>query len=372
MMAVLNEMQTLVLDTARDWARERMPVAAYRTLRDAAEPRGFDAATWAETGELGWIGAALSEDHGGAGLGYLTLGLIVEQTGRNVGATPLPVTAVAAEAVATAGSEAVRDAWLDRLLSGEAVGAVAVDEGARHDPQAVATTAERTPEGWRIEGTKRFAPEGMGADMLIVAARTDDGTGLFVVDAGAPGVSRSPRRLTDLRGHADIVLEGVTVCADARLSTSEGDALLIEGLLDRLRALAAAELLGLSAAAFEMTLDYLKTRVQFGQTIGSFQALQHRAAELFTRLELTRSAVEAALSAIDAAGPERAALVALAKATAGDTAHLATREMIQLHGGIGMTDEHDAGFYIKRSRVLEAAWGSAAFHRDRYGRLLSV
>lgn len=371
-MAVLNEMQTLVVDTARDWARERMPVAAFRRLRDATEPSGFDAATWTETGELGWIGAALAEDHGGAGLGYLTLGLIVEQTGRNVGATPLPVTAVVAEAVAEAGSDPVRAAWLERLLSGEAIGAFAIDEGARHDPLAVAATAERTPEGWRLRGTKRFVAEGMGADLLIVAARTDDGMGLFAVETAAEGVSRRPRRLTDFRGHADIILDGAVVAADARLAAPEGGAALIEGLLDRLRALAAAELLGLSSAAFEMTLEYLKTRVQFGQTIGAFQALQHRAAELFTRLELTRSAVEAALAAIDTASPERPALVALAKASAGDTAHLATRELIQLHGGIGMTDEHDAGFYIKRSRVLEAAWGSAAFHRDRYGRLLGV
>lgn len=371
-MAVLNEMQTLVVDTARDWARERMPVAAFRAVRDAADPRGFDAASWTETGELGWIGAALSEDHGGADLGYLTLGLIVEQTGRNIGATPLPVTAVAADAVATAGSPSLRAAWLERLVSGEAVGAFAIDEGARHDPQGITATAERTPEGWRLSGTKRFVAEGMGADLLIVAARADDGVGLFAVEASAEGVSRSPRRLTDFRGHADIVLDGATVAAEARLAAPEGDATLIEALLDRLRALAAAELLGLSSSAFEQTLEYLKTRVQFGQTIGSFQALQHRAAELFTRLELTRSAVEAALSAIDANSPERPALVALAKASAGDTANLATREMIQLHGGIGMTDEHDAGFYIKRSRVLEAAWGSAAFHRDRYGRLLGV
>lgn len=371
-MAVLDEMQSMVLDTARDWTRERMPVSAFRALRDAGEPRGFDAASWADMGELGWGGVAIPESHGGSGLGYLTLGLIVEQTGRTLAASPLAISAVAADALALAGSDAVRETWLPRLLSGEALGSLAIDEGARHAPLAIATTAMRTGDGWRLHGTKRFVAEGLGADLLIVAARTDDGVALFAVDATADGVSRTARRLTDARGHADIDLPNVAVGHDARLNSADGDAALIEALLDRARALSAAELLGLSLAAFDMTLEYLKTRVQFDRIIGSFQALQHRAADLHTRLELTRSAVEAALDSIDRAAPDRALLVSLAKATASDTANLATREMIQMHGGIGMTDAHDAGFYIKRARVLEAAWGSAAWHRERFGRLIGI
>lgn len=371
-MAVLNDFQSMVMDTARDWVRDRMPVKAFRAVRDGGDARGFDATAWAEMGDLGWGGVAIPEAHGGSGLGYLTLGLIVEQMGRTLGATPLPVSAVAAQALVLGGREALRDAWLPRLLSGEAVGVLAVDEGARHAPEAIATRAAKTADGWRLDGVKRFVAEGMGADLLIVAARADDGIALFAVDAASEGVSRTARRLTDSRGHADVVLSGVTVPSDARLSHPNGDAILMEGLLDRARALAAAELLGLSVGAFETTLEYLKTREQFGQKIGAFQALQHRAAELYTRIELTRSAVEAALYAIDMEAPDRALLVSMAKATAGDTANLATREMIQMHGGIGMTDEHDAGFYIKRSRVLEAAWGSAAWHRERFGRLIEI
>ncbi len=371
-MAVLDDMQSMVLDAARDWTRERMPVSAFRTLRDAGEPRGFDPAAWNEMGDLGWVGAAIPEAHDGSGLGYLTLGLIVEQIGRTLAASPLSASAVAADALALAGSDALREAWLPRLLSGEAVGTLAIDEGARHAPQAVATTAERTADGWRLNGIKRFVAEGLGADLLIVSAQARDGVALFVVDPDAGGVSRTARRLTDARGHADIELANVAVRADTRLTHVDGDAALIETLLDRARALAAAELLGLSSTAFDMTLDYLKTRVQFDRIIGSFQALQHRAADLHTRIELTRSAVEAALNAVDADASDRALLVSLAKATASDTANLATREMIQMHGGIGMTDEHDAGFYIKRARVLEAAWGSAAWHRERFGRLIGI
>jgi alkylation response protein AidB-like acyl-CoA dehydrogenase len=365
-------MQTMVLDTARDWARERMPVSAFRAVRDAAEPHGFSADAWAETAELGWCGVALPEAVGGADLGYLTLGLIVEAMGRTVGASPLVLSTVAAGALVLGGATALREAWLPRLLAGGAFGALAIDDGPRHAPEVVATTATRVDGGWRLDGTKAFVAEGMGADLLIVAARTGDGLALFAVEATASGLSREARRLTDARGHAEVVLTEVRVNEDARLTGPNGDTALIEAVLDRARALAAAELLGLAAGGFDTTLDYLKTRVQFGQTIGGFQALQHRAATLFTRIELTRSAVEAALRAIDEDAPDRPLLVSIAKATAGDTANLATREMIQLHGGIGMTDDHDAGFYIKRARVLEAAWGNAAWHRDRFGRLIGV
>lgn len=371
-MAVLNDVQTMLIDQARDWVGERLPVRNFRAVRDAADPRGFDQTAWAEIGELGWCGITLPESEGGADLGYLTLGLIMQEIARNVGATPLPVSAVAADALALAGSDALRGKWLPRLMSGQAIGALAIDEGNRHAPDAIATTAVQTPQGWRLDGTKRFVAEGMGADLLIVAARVDGDVALFAVEASGPGVSRSARRLTDFRGHADIILSGVNLAADARLRLPQGDAALVETLLDRARALAAAELLGLSIGAFETTLDYLKTRVQFDQIIGSFQALQHRAADLFTRIELTRSAVEAALHAIDTDVHDRAILISIAKATAGDTANLATREMIQLHGGIGMTDDHDAGFYIRRSRVLEAAWGNAAYHRDRFGQLIGI
>lgn len=371
-MAVLNEMQSMAVDTARDWVRDRLPVSAFRAMRDSAPTAGFDAAIWREAAGLGWITTAIAEQDGGAALGYLTLGLVVEQIGRNVGALPLATAAVAADAIAAAGGDELKAAWLDRLLAGEAVAAIALNEGARHAPHEVATRAVATVTGWRIDGAKAFVAEGGGADLLIISADTGEGVALFAVDAMAQGVARTARHLTDSRGYADISLKDVYVPASARLKAAEGDPALVEALLHRLQSLTAAELLGLSAGAFEITLEYLKTRVQFGQTIGSFQALQHRAAELFTRIELARSAVEAALEALDAKSPDRARLVSLAKASAGETAHLATREMIQLHGGIGMTDEHDAGFYIKRSRVLETQWGSAAQHREAYAQALGL
>lgn len=371
-MAVLNEMQSMVLDTAQDWTRERLSLSAFRAMRNARPSQGYDAASWQEAAELGWVSTAISEDQGGAGLGYLTLGLIVEQIGRNIGALPLSATAVATDAVVQAGSDGLKAHWLERLLTGAAVGTVALDEGARHVPEKVATTATATADGWIIDGTKQFVVEGKSADLLIISATTNDGIALFAIDASKDGITRTERYLADARGHADVAFNKVAVDVSARLSFANGDDALITALLHRLRALAAAELLGIAASAFDITLDYLKTRVQFGQTIGSFQALQHRAAELFTRIELTRSAVEAALMAIDTNAASVDTLVNLAKASAGDTANLATREMIQLHGGIGMTDEHDAGFFIKRSRVLENQWGTAAYHRQSYAKALGL
>ena len=221
----------------------------------------------------------------------------------------------------------------------------------------------RSVSGGKLTGKKTFVLEGMAAGIIIVSGKGPDGVGLFLVRADDPGVKRTRLSLADSRGAANIAFEG------AACEPLSGGAELIDKVLDRARAGVAAEMLGSALQAFETTLDYLKVRVQFGQVIGSFQALQHRAAKMFTDLELSRSAVEAALAAIDADSPDVPELVSLAKAKMGDTFHLVSNEMVQMHGGIGMTDAHDAGFYLKRARAAEAAFGNQAFHRDRYARI---
>jgi alkylation response protein AidB-like acyl-CoA dehydrogenase len=226
-----------------------------------------------------------------------------------------------------------------------------------------------------LSGEKAFVLEGMAAGLFVVSARTSgqpgdtDGVTLFLVPADAKGLSRTALKLADSRGAANLKFDGVEVGADAVLGAADKGWLLLEQILDRARAGLAAEMLGAALQAFDITLDYLKTRVQFGQVIGAFQALQHRAAKMFTELELSRSCVEAALAAIDADSPEVPQLVALAKTKMGDTLHLVSNEMVQMHGGIGMTDAHDAGLYLKRARAAEAAFGGQAYHRDRYARL---
>ncbi|MDP2214678.1 acyl-CoA dehydrogenase family protein [Phenylobacterium sp.] len=375
-MAVLNEEQTMLRDAAKSWVQEKSPVTAFRKMRDSGVELGYDANAWNEMAEMGWAGVIIPEEYGGSDFGYLSMGLILEETGRTLTASPLLASGLAAaSALVLGGSDAQKSEWLPKIAGGEVVGALAIDEGAHHAPEKVALKAEKSGSGYKLSGSKSFVLEGMAAGLLIASARTSgkpgdtDGITLFLVAGDAKGVSRKRLHLADSRGAANITFDGVEVGAEAVLGEVDKGYALLEKTLDRARAGLCAEMLGSAVQAFEVTLDYLKVRVQFGQVIGSFQALQHRAAKMFTDLELARSAVEAALQAIDADTPDVPELVSLAKAKMGDVFHLVSNEMVQMHGGIGMTDAHDAGFYMKRARAAEAAFGNQAYHRDRYARI---
>ena len=373
-MAVLTEEQTMLRDAAKGWASESAPVGALRKLRDGKSRQSFDPAAWAQMGEMGWAGVIVPEDYDGSAFGYLGLGLILEETGRTLAASPLLSTAmIAASALTLGGSDAQKSAWLPRIATGAAVATLAVDEGSHHNPARTALTATKGDAGFVLNGTKTFVLDGEAADLLIVVARTGgagtEGLTLFLVPGDAPGVTRTHLSLLDSRGAAQIAFDAVEVGADAVLGEVDKGWAVLEPVLDRAYAGLAAEMLGSASAAFDITLDYIKTRTQFGQVIGAFQALQHRAAKWFTDLETTRSCVEAALEALDAGGDSRA-LASLAKAKASELVHLASNEMVQMHGGIGMTDAHDSGLFMKRARVTEALFGGASFHRDRYARLM--
>ncbi len=374
-MAVLTEEQTMLRDAAKGWTTDSAPVAALRKLRDGKSGKSFDPAAWAEMGQMGWAGVIIPEEHNGSAFGYLGLGLVLEETGRTLVASPLLSTAlVAASALTLAGTDAQKTAWLDKIALGEAVATLAVDEGSHHAPARTALAATGAGAGFTLNGSKTFVIDGEAADLLIVVARTSgkpgdtDGLTLFLVPGNTPGVTRTHLALADSRGAAQVTFKDVSVGADAVLGEVDKGWAVLEPTLDRAYAGLAAEMLGAANAAFDITLDYLKTRTQFGQVIGTFQALQHRASKLFTDLETTRSCVEAALEAFDAGGDTRA-LASLAKARACEVLHLASNEMVQMHGGIGMTDAHDSGLYMKRARVAEALFGGASFHRDRYAKL---
>lgn len=376
-MAVLSEEQTMLRDAAKSWVGEKSPVTALRKLRDSGNADGFDRAAWNEMAEMGWAGILIPEEFGGSGLGYLTLGLVLEETGRTLTASPLVSTALTATtALLLAGSDAQKKTWLPKIAEGKAIAALAVDEGAHHAPAKIALKAAKSGGGWTLSGKKSFVLDGGVADFLIVAARTSGKVGeaggitLFLVDGNAKGLSRQKLKSVDSRGVANLSFDNVEVGADAVLGSVDQGYGILEATLDRARAGLAAEMLGSATQAFETTLDYLKTRVQFGQVIGTFQSLQHRAAKMYTDLELTRSCVEAALSSIDNNSNDVPQLASLAKAKANEVCHLVSNEMVQMHGGIGMTDAHDAGLYLKRARAAEATFGSAAYHRDRYASLL--
>jgi len=273
------------------------------------------------------------------------------------------------------GDEQHARALLPAVVFGDAIVTLAIDEGPRHAPERIGLRAGRGNTGFVLNGEKSALPEGMAATHFIVAARFDGapaglaGVTLFVVPANTPGVTRTAMALMDGRGYASVQFEGVMLDSDAVLGDSMQGGAILRATLDRAAAAQSAEMLGGASRAFEMTLEYLKTRKQFGQVIGGFQALGHRAAELYSAMEISRSCAEAALQALDGGADNAEALCALAKAKVGDFLYLMSNELIQMHGGIGMTDEFDAGLYLKRARVQEAAFGNRSFYRNRYAEL---
>ena len=377
MALVLTDDQRMLRDSADGFFKSEAPPAAFRKMRDAADATGFDRALWKKMAEMGFAGVLVDEAHGGSGFGYVGAGLIQEAIGRNLALSPMLSTAIlAATAIAAGGSPEQQAAWLPRIAGGETLFALAVDEKSRHDPGHIATRATAAGNGFRLSGTKTFVLDGNVADKLIVAARTDgadddtDGVTLFLVDAKAPGISVQRRSNVDARNAATVTLADVQVDGADVLGEVGGGRAILERALDAGRACLAAEMVGVSAQSFETTVDYLKTREQFGVKIGTFQALQHRAAHLFCEVELARSATLRALVALDT-GEERATVFAsLAKAKASDVAKLATNEGVQMHGGIGMTDEFDIGLYMKRARAAAETFGDALFNGDRLARAL--
>lgn len=375
-MAVLTDEQSMLRDSAQAWVNARAPVTAYRALRDSGSDLGHDPAMWREMAEMGWTGIIVPEEYGGFGFGYIGMGVILEQLGRTLTASPLLSSALAAtSALVLEGTRIQKERWLPSMAAGDRIATLAVDEGPRHATHDIALAARTEGDGWRLSGDKRNLLDGMAADVFIVAARSAglpgdmNGITLFLVEADADGVRRVPVPQIDRRGTAALRLENVRVEPEAVLGEVDGGGPLLTAVLDRARAGLSAEMLGAATHAFELTIDYIKTRIQFGKPLGSFQALQHRAAELLGEIELARSSVEAALAAMDeGASQERIAeLASLAKLMMTETLRRTANEMVQMHGGIGMTDEHDAGFYLKRSCAAAVAYGDAAFHRERFG-----
>ncbi|RAN34640.1 acyl-CoA dehydrogenase family protein [Hyphomonas pacifica] len=372
---LLTEDQEMLRETAMTFAREELPITHLRTLRNKGA-NGVDPETRQKLAELGFFGVIIPDEPGGEHFGLVGLGQILEAQGRTLAATPVMQTAlIAASALQLGGSPAQQAEWLPKIAGGETTFALAMDESAHFNPLGVATEAERNGQGYTLNGMKRYVPDAHHADMLIVVARTfgeagdRHGLSLFLVPADAKGVSIQALNTVDSHGAAHVTLEDVMVPEGALIGAADQGADVLEPVLDRAAIGQAAEMLGSAQAAFDMTLEYLQSRKQFGQLIGSFQGLQHRAAKMFTELEMTRSCVAAALSAVDEGKDNVAELASIAKARASDLVHLVSNECVQMHGGIGMTDEADPGLYMKRARVQEAMYGSASWHRDRYARL---
>jgi alkylation response protein AidB-like acyl-CoA dehydrogenase len=376
MALVLNEEQVMLRDAAAGFLAEKATVAHLRELRDAENEQGFSSEVWAEIAQMGWAGIAIPEEFGGLGYGYTGLGLVLEQAGRNLTASPLQSTVlVCATLISELGSNEQKEQLLPAIAAGEKLVSLALQEGGHHAPLQTATSAQREGEDYVINGSKVMVLDASSANSFVVVARTggapgdEKGLSALLVDAGSEGLSVEKRSMVDSRNAGAVVLDNVRVPV-ANLLGAEGDAWTgLSRALDIANIGLAAELLGLSAEAFERTVAYLKERKQFGRVIGSFQGLQHRAAELFAELELARSIVLQALHTIDDGEVDLAPIASAAKAKLCEVAQRASNEAIQMHGGIGMTDEHEIGFYIKRARVAQHTFGDYNYHLDRFAQL---
>ena len=367
---VLNEEQNMLKDAAKDFCTNSTPISQLRGLRDGASESGFDTDTWQQMVDLGWAGITIPEDFGGLGFGYLGMGVVMEECGRTLTASPLLSTAVlGAGAIIHGGSDELKGDLLPQVAGGELLLALAVEETPHHNPYGATTTAEKSGDGYKVTGSKKFVLDGHVANKIVVVARTSgnagdrDGLTLVLVDSGA-GVNVTRTIMADSRNAANIEFSD----AQGVLLGEEGKgADVLDKVLDAGRILLSAEMLGGVQECFERTIEYLKVREQFGVPIGSFQGLKHRAAQMFCEVELSESVVLEALSCLDDDSEQVGELASLAKARLNDTYNLVSSEGVQMHGGIGMTDEYEIGFFMKRSRVCEHSLGNSAFHRDRYG-----
>jgi len=371
---ILTEDQRMLHDTVRPFMAEEGAIKKQlRHWRDTGCTDGYGTQLWKQFAELGLTGILIPEAQGGAGLGQVEAGLVLEEIGRNLTSSPFLTTAVAAVRALEGSAQAER--WFPGILAGETVAALAIDESKHHDPVGVALEAKRQGNGFVLNGAKQFVVHGNSADFILVAARTGgsanetDGITLFVVEKGANGLEVETATLADSSKAARLNLDGVEVDADAVVGEVDGGWAPLSRGLNAGRAGAAAELVGVASGASEMTFEYLKQRKQFGKLIGEFQALQHRAAHLYGEIEIARAAALKAAQLLDAGDSKADLFVSVAKAKAGRVSALAVQEGVQMHGGIGMTDEHDIGLYMKREAVLSELFGSPRFHANRVAEL---
>lgn len=379
MALVLSEDQQLLKDSAQSFCQQNAPVSMLRKLRDSKDADGFDRQLWQQMIELGWAGMAIPEAYGGFDFGYGGLGVVLEETGRTLVNSPLISTVLlGATVINELGSEQQKQDLLPKIVAGELLLALALDEQISHAPSCIATTASKSGGDYILNGSKTFVLDGHVVQKLIVVARTSgasdsaEGISLFLVDSDAPGLSCQRSVMVDSRNSAKVEFVDVRVSADALLGDLDKGFASLDHALDVARIGIAAEMLGSIQTVFESILDYLKHREQFGVLIGSFQGLQHRVAEMYSEIELCKSAVRAALAGLDDPQKSRdeiAILASVTKAKLSEVFFLVSNEGIQMHGGIGMTDEFDIGFYIKRARVAQQFLGDATFHRDRYATL---
>jgi acyl-CoA dehydrogenase len=376
MALILNEEQQSLKDIASEFLQSNAPVTHFREIRDTQNELGYDESLWMEMVNLGWSGILIPEEYGGFDFGMVGMGSILEEAGKTLTPSPLFSTGVLGASLLTlGGNDSQKQTYLPQIVDGTLTTALALEESNRHAPYSIDTQAKKNGDQFIISGCKNFVIDGHSSNLLIVAARTEgsvndeSGITLFLVNSDSRGVEITKTSMVDSRNAANIKFSDVTVSSDNILGEENNGASLLEVVLDRAQIAISAEMLGNASQAFNLTLEYLKERKQFGAVIGTFQALQHRAAEMYSELELTKSSVIAACNAVDENSNDLRRMASLAKFKSGETNHLITNEAVQMHGGVGVTDEYDVGLFMKRARVTEQIFGNSEYHIDRYATL---
>lgn len=370
MALILTEEQKLLKDSATEFLAMNAPVEQFRDLRDH-NYKPFDETLWTKIVEMGWTALTIPEEFDGLEFGYVGLGQILEEMGKNLTKAPLFSSIVlGATALTYSKNQELKKTWLPQLMDGSKRIAFALDEKTYFEPTAIETTATATSGGYILSGKKTMVIDGASADAFIVVAKAEnEKPALFVVNADSKGIKTTTDILLDAGTYATLTFNEVEVSESDRVSAvGEGDSLL-NHILNTASICLSAEMLGMIKEAFGQTVAYLKEREQFGKRIGSYQALQHRAAIMFSEIELCKSIVIKALQGLDNDAKDIDQLASLAKAKLGKTIKLVTNEAMQMHGGIGVTDDVNIGFYFKRARVLQRLFGDYNFHLDRYARL---
>ena len=364
--------QAMLADTASGFMAEEGNIAKQlRHWRDRDCKDGFGHALWKQMAEMGFTGMLLDEDDGGLGLGHVEAGIVLEEIGRNLTPSPFLTSSVLAATALKHGSADMKGRYLPGLIEGDNVYAVAIDETAKHRPSRITTRAEKSGNGFKLSGSKSFVIQGASSDMIVVAARTsgsdddEEGITLFAVPKDASGMTQNPVRLVDSSMASHIAFEGTELDGDAVIGEVDGGREVLNAMLTAGRIGAAAEGVGVARGAMDMTIDYLKQRKQFGKLIGEFQGLQHRASHLYSEVEIARAVVIKAQQLLDEGAESAELMSSVAKAKVAKAAGLAVKEGVQMHGGIGMTDEYDIGLYMKRDRALQEFLGDAYFHASR-------
>ena len=376
MALILNEEQQSLKDIASEFLQSNAPITHFREIRDTQNELGYDESLWMEMVNLGWSGILIPEEYGGFDFGMVGMGSILEEAGKTLTPSPLFSTGVLGASLLTlGGNDSQKQTYLPQIVDGTLTTALALEESNRHSPYSIDTQAKKNGDQFIISGCKNFVIDGHSSNLLIVAARTEgsvndeSGITLFLVNSDSQGVEITKTSMVDSRNAANIKFSDVTVSSDNILGEENNGASLLEVVLDRAQIAISAEMLGNASQAFNLTLEYLKERKQFGAVIGTFQALQHRAAEMYSELELTKSSVIAACNAVDENSNDLRRMASLAKFKSGETNHLITNEAVQIHGGVGVTDEYDVGLFMKRARVTEQMFGNSEYHIDRYATL---